>query len=103
MTTFQDGPAKGQTLLLKRAPRFLRVVEWHGKWDALDQLEDEPRPDEKIYAYEIIGETYMMHLNRGRDGGGFYAGATYKQFLPQPDDATMRDTNSWVKWCHENK
>jgi hypothetical protein len=47
MITFLDGPAKGQHLLLKRAPRFLRVTMTIpsagpselqvAKWDALDQ------------------------------------------------------------------
>ena len=38
MTTFQDGPAKGMTLMLKRTPVYLRVVCSLGKVDALDQL-----------------------------------------------------------------
>jgi len=56
MTTFEDGPAKGQHLSLQRAPKFLRVVEDGGKWDALDQPTDEPRPGETLYAYRISSE-----------------------------------------------
>ena len=61
MTTFVDGPAKGQRLRLKRAARFLRVTEANGEWDALDQLTDHPRTDEKLWAYEITGQPGMMH------------------------------------------
>ena len=63
MTTFIDGPAKGQHLALKRAPRFLRVVVADGKWDALDQIEDEPRPGELVYAYEVHGPVGSCHIS----------------------------------------
>lgn len=101
MTTFQDGPAKGQHLMLKRAARFLRVVESSGKWDALDRLDDEPRPDEKIYAYEIVSKPGMCHINAGKGQGGFYPLATYKFVTNQPTDAEMRAYESWLKWCEQ--
>jgi len=99
MTTFQDGPAKGQHLMLRRCARFLRVVEANGKWDALDQLHDEPRPEETLYAYEIVGEPGMMHLNAGRGRGGCYPIATYRLVANQPTDADMRTTEAWHAWC----
>lgn len=99
MTSFTNGPAQGQHLMLKRAPLFLRVVEAAGKFDALDQLSDEPESGERLFAYRQVGEPGMVHLNRGRGHGGFYTIATYTLVAPQPDDATMRDTAAWQAWC----
>jgi len=104
MTTFIDGPAAGQPLMLRRAARFIRVVESDGKWDALDQPEDTPKPDEKIYAYEVRGEVGSCHIQmRGKykGGGGFYPIASYGFVEKQPDDATMRDTAKWRQWCSD--
>lgn len=54
--TFLDGPGKGQGLNLKRAPLFLRlVVKPDGRIDALDQLEDRPADEERLYAYRLQG------------------------------------------------
>lgn len=78
MTTFLDGPARGQTLMLRFAPQTLRVVvDSKGKWDALDLPEDTPRPDETVYLYERVGEAAMCHLNAGKRSG-FYAIAQYE-------------------------
>jgi len=99
VTHFVDGPAKGQHLLLKRAPQFLRVVEEGGRWDGLDQCHDVPRPGEKLYAYQRFGEVNMCHINRGRNGGsGFYPMASYK-VANQPTDEQMRSNEEWAKWC----
>lgn len=103
MTTFQDGPAKGQTLMLKRAARFLRVVEADGKFDAIDQPDDKPAPNEKLYAYTVVGEVGHCHIRAGRGRGGFYPIATYKLVESQPTDAEMRDIASWHAWCERNK
>lgn len=101
MTTFEDGPANGQTLMLKRAARFLRVVECAGKFDALDQPEDTPHSAETIYAYEVIEKPCMCHLNAGGGRGGFYPVAMYRFIPEQPSDADMRDTDKWAYWCDE--
>lgn len=103
MTTFEDGPAQGKTLLLHRAVMFLRVTEENGEFDALDQREDEPKPTENLYAYVIAREPGMCHINRGGGKGGFYVLAHYKFATEQPDDATMRDFDKWSKWCHSHK
>lgn len=84
--------------MLRRAVKFLRVVESGGKFDALDQLTDTPRPEETIYAYEVVGEVGMMHLNK-RGGGGFYPIATYRLVTSQPTDAQMRRNDAWRDWC----
>lgn len=99
MTFFQKGPADGQKLLLKRAAKFLRVTEEAGKWDALDQLEDTPRPAEKLHAYQIIGTPGSCHINMGRGRGGFYIVATYQFCEQQPTDEQMRDNKLWREWC----
>lgn len=79
MTTFIDGPAKGQKLLLRHAPAVLTVVvNSRNKWDALDQPDDEVRPDELTFTYDRVGEAGMVHVNFGRRRGGFYALAQYK-------------------------
>lgn len=78
MTTFVDGPAKGKNLSLKRAPRFLRVVCEGSTWDALDQPDDTPKETEKLFAYEIVGEPYRVHLHCSGGRGGFYQCGSYK-------------------------
>lgn len=101
MTTFEDGPAKGQNLMLRRAPVFLRVVERAGVWDALDQLEDTPAPDETIHAYALTAKPGGCHINRGGGRGGFYVVAIYKQVNNPPPSDVMRETDRWAQWCHE--
>jgi len=103
MTSFIDGPAKGQHLMLKRAARFIRVVDEVGKWDALDQPEDTPKATEKIYAYQVHGDVRACHINRGGGRGGFYPIAEYRFIVDQPDDATMRDADRWRAWCEARK
>ncbi len=103
MTTFQDGPAKGQNLMLTRAPVWLRVVTGFIAWDALDQLADTPAQGEKLYAYHLTAKPGMCHINRGRKGGGWYPIATYRIADPQPTDAQMRDAKEWADWCAKQK
>jgi hypothetical protein len=105
MTSFTNGPAKGQTLMLKRAPIFLRVVQDNaGKFDALDQPKDTPRPGEKLYAYRIREKPGSCHMSmRGATGqrtGGFYTIASYELVEEQPDQATMANADHWGAWCH---
>jgi hypothetical protein len=99
MTSFEDGPAKGQRLMLKRAVRFLRVVEAGGKWDALDQPSDKPDPRETLYAYEIASQQGQCHIRTIGGGGGFYPINTYRFVTQQPTDAQMRDSQAWHDWC----
>ena len=102
MTTFLDGPAEGQNLMLKRSPVFLRVVVGQdGVWDALDQLGDSPRPGETIIAYRIDGEPGTCHLNFGGGKGSWYSVAQYKYVQNQPSEAVMRSHSDWRAWCRE--
>lgn len=95
MIQFIDGPAKGTTLDLRRAPVFLRVVidPVGDVFDALDQLDDVPKPHESIHVYRLIGQPtrYHVSLSPRRLSGCRYA-AEYQFVAQQPDDLTMRDT-----------
>lgn len=110
MISFLDGPAAGETLALRRGPLFLRVVlapRGKDRWDALDQLNDAPNAGEKLYAYRRQGKAASMHLRcTGRGGkaaSGYYAVAEYRFVEPQPDNATMRDTEKWRTWATEKQ
>lgn len=101
MTRFIDGPAAGQTLCLRRAPRYIRAVRSRsGEWDALDQPGDEPKPAEAVCAYELAGEPTRVHIKAQKRGAsGWFAVASYIYADGQPDDATMRDRAKWEAWC----
>lgn len=104
MTSFTNGPAMGQTLMLKRGPKYLRVVhdKATNKWDALDQIEDTPSVHEIVYAYEMVGEPGQIHLNCGRKGGsGWYVMAEYRLCDTQPENHEKRDTALWQAWCRK--
>lgn len=100
MTKFYKGPADGKVMMLRHAPKYLRVVVKEDVFDALDSPEDEPRPDEVCYAYELKAQTGMSHVNTGsRPGGGFFPIADYKYVFDQPFQGAMRDRDAWRRWC----
>ncbi len=107
MTTFLDGPAKGQSLMLQRAPHFLRVVYdssvTGGKWDALDQLDDRPKAEETVLVYAMEGEPTWMHVRRDRKhgGSGIFRGSTYRFVDPQPSQDVLCSTSLWRAWVAE--
>lgn len=109
MTRFQDGPAQPKPLMLKRAPKFLRVtVDADGTVDALDQLDDKPRKTERLFCYIRVGTAGVCHILRrepgkGTAGSGFYATAEYKLCDPQPTDADMREMVAWHTWTMANR
>jgi hypothetical protein len=104
MINFLDGPALDAVLDLQRAPKLLRVViSPAGEVDALDQLDDEPKPREKLYAYQRIGEPTQMHLRCSKPKrSGWYMSARYRLVQDQPIDAVMRDNKAWQEWCLAN-
>lgn len=103
MTQMHGGPANGQNLMLRAAPRLLRVTlateRGKPKFDALDQPEDRPQSGERLFAYELDGEATNVHVNMGRKGSGWYKLANYKFIPAQPTDAEMRTGTAWLKWC----
>lgn len=102
MTRFIDGPAEGKTLMLQRAPFFLRAVQsFDGSWDALDQLHDEPRIDERIVLYQLEGEPTWIHVCRSpRSQSGMYRGGTYRLASDPPGEATLRSRVAWQEWAN---
>lgn len=105
MSKFLNGPAAGQFLSLGRSPYFLRAVRVPGgKWDALDQLDDTPAPNEEIHVYRIASEPMTAHVD-GRDPktgkrfGRWMSIADYLLHDEQPDDRTARDKAAWQAWC----
>ena len=85
MTTFLDGPAKGEVLRLKAAPLFLRVVQNGPCFDALDMPGDEPEPTELVYVYLRTGGTFTT--------------ATYQLLDRQPTDDEARNIALWQAWA----
>lgn len=100
MTKFIDGPAAGTVLSLRRAPLYLRAVQnADGNWDALDQLDDTPEPDETVTVYRRVGSATTVHLH-GTKISGWYAMATYELHAEQPSIEECRDTAKWQDWVH---
>lgn len=106
MTKFTDGPAAGKVLALRRAPFFLRVVQsiTHGEVDALDQLDDQPRPSESIYVYrQTKNEGGAFICSRGtkakRAASGYFPLVQYSLNGEQPSDEVLRDNAKWQEWC----
>jgi hypothetical protein len=100
VTRFENGPAHGVTLMLHRAPYFLRVVYDGNAYDALDQLEDVAKPEETIYVYRITELPGWCHI-KATKGGGTYSFGNYEFISPQPDDELVRDNEAWRKWVSE--
>jgi len=106
MTTFIDGPAEGQSLMLARTPVLLRVT-WDGeKWDALDQFLDAPSKDEEVYVYlidKILGFCHMDFRDKdGKRGSSTRQIARYRHLSDvNPKRMDLRDTIRWKDWCHE--
>ena len=104
MTKFSDGPAAGVVLSLRRAPLFLRVVQdgIDGQFDALDQLDDEPKPGETFTVYRCVENHGMVHLCGSRNGrrwGGWFAHATYCLHGTQPPIEVCVDVRKWQEWA----
>lgn len=100
MVKFLDGPAKDQVLRLGRSPVLLRVVQSPGdRWDALDQLTDVARDNEKIFVYRLTAQPSSVHICRRPGGGGWDMMAEYAVVEPQPSDAILRSNRKWGEWA----
>jgi hypothetical protein len=105
VTKFREGPAAGVSLELRRAPKYLRVVcSQSTGWDALDQLDDTPKPEEKIYAYLLVEDRGSVFVDgrdkKGKRTGGLYRMAAYAYIESQPPDVVLRSTVQWREWCY---
>lgn len=92
---------------LARAPLYLRfvyrIVDGRPAWDALDQLDDHPSPDETIIAARR-GEKGTVHVDGSKNGRRFalwYTTYQYHEFTEQPADDVMRDPAKWQAFCVE--
>lgn len=102
MTTFQNGPAHGVKLMLRRSPYFLRVTYDGNQYDALDQLEDAPKPEETIYVYRITALPGWCHIRASKpEASGTFSMGSYEFVSPQPDAANVRDFEAWREWVAE--
>ena len=102
MITFIDGPAKGIIMHLLRAPLLLRVTtSVTGEFDALDQVTDEPLPEEQIYVYRRQRKPNLVHVNGAKSVRGFYLNTEYKYEPVQPPDHTMRNRTAWQQWARD--
>lgn len=100
MILLLNGPASGKMLSLRRAPRYLRVViDQDGSIDALDQLDDQPKPTEVVYVYVLASDVSRgFACTRGK-GCDPILSAEYMFRPQQPEDATLRDRCAWQRWC----
>lgn len=91
---FEDGPAKdAPMLMLHRVPLYLRVVRsMDGKWDALDQLDDDPEMGETIFIYKRLSGR-AGHINGGTraKSGPMFAYAHTDEIDPEG----MEDRDAW--------
>lgn len=110
MVNLKDGPAEGVSLVLRRAPIYLRVTFNHRvanrvcsrgsserKWDALDQLDDEPKPHETVWVYKRVTPPTRYHMKAGRSSG-WYVMADYRLHSVQPPDHVTRSNAEWQAW-----
>jgi hypothetical protein len=103
MIRFVDGPAAGQVLELQRVPLLLRVVrDCHtGQWDALDQLDDKPKPSEVIHLYLRSGTPQRIQVKADRKAGGcrWLWHGEYMHLPDQPIIDVLRDNAAWQAWA----
>ncbi len=100
MISFRNGPASGQILTLHRAPFLLRVTQEGKSFDALDQLEDEPRAEEALHAYVLEDGPTAAFVRCSKPGrSGLVLIAAYRVVPTQPRDKDMRTRAAWVAWC----
>lgn len=104
MTTFLDGPAKGITLTLERAPLLLRVVTTPtGLIDALDQHHDSPRTGETVTVYLAASAPLLCFVDGTRPDGKRWGKAIrscrYAVYSQQPPPEDSADNARWAAWC----
>jgi hypothetical protein len=107
VVTFLDGPAVGVQLQLRRIPLYLRVVHSGQRtWDALDQLDDEPKRNETIYVYrrderQQPTKYHLCFRSRNKRASGVYWTCDYRFVAEQPADELVRSTEAWRAWVTE--
>lgn len=99
MTRLLDGPGAGLTFDLRSAPTFLRAVQSPLKWDALDQPDDTPAPDEHVHVYRQVEGTWtQVHVRAARrSASGCWEAADYVH-VPDAPVEELRDNARWRAW-----
>jgi hypothetical protein len=103
---FLDGPAAREVLMLRRAPLFLRAVFNPRKkaepWDALDQLDDEPKPHEQVHVYVRSATRQLDHVKCGRRSASGLLRRTPTTGCTTGSPTTRRPgrTAAWRAWCY---
>src|ERR1035437_8636798 len=91
-----DGPAKGKYFSIRRAPIYLRMVvdRKTGAKAALDQLDDEPTPDELVSVYVQQSFAGYTHVDLNIEKGDFrnYVNAIYQR-VSKVDGESLRHTD----------
>lgn len=105
VTLRAGGVPVGPSLHLQRDPALLRFVSsrFPDSLDALDQLDDTPKDGETVYTARLV-KRGRVHLHCARGSklpSGWYQTAEYELIDPQPEQAVMRDRDSWEKWARE--
>lgn len=90
----EDGPANGcPMLMLHRFPYYLRIVRGiDGKWDALDQLDDEAALGDTIFIYKRVNSRAGHIKGRTRAESGFMFLYRHTDDI---DPAGMDDRDAW--------
>jgi hypothetical protein len=106
--SFLGGPAAGESLTVKRAPLFLRVVfstirKPGNRWDALDQPTDTPQANETIHVYVRKGKASTIFWKGTKGNSGAFAHAQYAYLEKPPSEDVLRDTEKWQAWCLEHR
>lgn len=94
---------------IRRTPTLLRFVLFRGDWnrlDALDQLDDEPRPHEWVVVAARDDRTKAAGImcrrrRRGSAGCGceIYRAVDYRALAEQPPPSDVATTAAWQAWA----
>lgn len=92
------------TLTLRRAPPYLRFVMAGDDWktlDALDQLDDEPKPEERVIVAERVEQTPCHIRASDKAKCGWHMQVKYTSIADQPPELVSRTTSLWQAWCQQ--
>jgi hypothetical protein len=78
---------------------FLRAVQnGKGENDLLDQVNDLPAKDEKVFVYQMEGNPGTIHIHGEKGIQGWWALARYR-YLPAIDGEKFRENTIWQEWA----
>jgi len=94
------------SLSLVRTPPLLRFVITGDDWktlDALDQLEDQPKPGERVIVAERkeVNPVHFKFSGKDKHKSGWYKWVKYVSLEDQPPEDVVRDTAKWQEWAQQ--